>query len=171
MFPRQGTGVGQWGRALLCALLPLAVMAAETPAWHLTVTGPNQTRLVQIDLPDDGRWCLVWNHSVQGFTVEDCFRVEQGRLLLDSSHQPDFAAGLGHTPGRGQMTSDDQHGYRIIDMQVPMPDNQLWLRIGAKRVDHRILTDTQEVSLSELAAGERVQIQLTAAVENGSTHP
>lgn len=165
MTPRMRVGALRWGRALLCALLPLSPAADEPRTWHLTVTDPDRNRLVRIDLPAEGRWCLVWNHSVQGFTVEDCFRVDRGQLILDSSHQPDFAAGLGHTPGRGRMESDAQHGYRIIDMQVPIPNNQLLLRVGAESVNHRIDTGSRLVSLSQLAAGQRVTIRLAAAAD------
>lgn len=152
-------------------LLPTAALGGEEPAWQLSVIGPNQTRLVQIELTAPAHWCLVWNHSVQGFAVSDCFRVEQGRLFLDSSHQPDFAAGLGHTPGRGTLQSDDRQGYRIVDMQVPIPNNQFWLRVGATTVDHRIEAGSRLISLSQLAAGKRVQIRLTAATNNGNTLP
>lgn len=114
-----------WTLPLLWVLLPTAVSAQGAAPWQLPVSDSNQTTLAEISLPGAGKWCLVWNHSVQGFPVTDCFQIEEGQLMLDSSHTPDFAAGLGYTSGRGTLTSDDKHGYRIVDMQVPIPNNHL----------------------------------------------
>ena len=61
----------------------------------------------------DTQWCLAWNHSVAGFTVRDCFALRGSVMVLDSSFQPDFAAGLGHFEGRGTMRTDPAGGYRI----------------------------------------------------------
>jgi hypothetical protein len=109
----------------------------------------------------------VWNHSVQGFPVVDCFRAEGGQLFLDSSQTPDFAAGLGHISGRGTLESDNQHGYRIVDMNVPITNNALRLRVGSDSVNHRIKVDSHIVSLSRLAANKRVEIRLVAVGEQG----
>lgn len=155
-------------RLLLWGLLPTAVNAQVTAPWQLSVSGPSQTMLVEIDLPKAGRWCLVWNHSVQGFPVTDCFQMDEGQLMLDSSHTPDFAAGLGYTSGRGTLTSDDKHGYRIIDMQVPIPNNRLSLRVGAPSVNHRIEVGTRLISLSDLAADQLVEIRVRPAGDKGN---
>lgn len=147
--------------------LPLAASADSGSAWELAVTGQNQTPLTRISLQAGGRWCLIWNHSVQGFAVIDCFRVEGDQLTLDSSQTPDFAAGLGHIPGRGTLTSDDRHGYRIVDMNVPISQNTLRLRVGSESVNHRIRVDSHTVSLSRLAANERVEIRLEPVSQTG----
>ncbi|MCL7943608.1 DUF1850 domain-containing protein [Marinobacter sp. ATCH36] len=138
------------------------------PAWQLSVSDANQTSLAEISLPEGGRWCLVWNHSVQGFPVTDCFQMQDGQLMLDSSHTPDFAAGLGHTEGRGTLESDDEHGYRIVEMQVPISGNHLWLRVGALSVNHRIRAGSQVVSLSRLAADTLVEIRVQPAGDTGN---
>ncbi|MDX1800637.1 MAG: DUF1850 domain-containing protein [Marinobacter sp.] len=160
---------------LICSLVCLlswtcaSMAAGQAPAsdWQLTVTGPDQTRLARIALPATGRWCLIWNHSVQGFEVTDCFRVVDGQLELDSTHTPDFAAGLGYIRGRGVLESDTHHGYRIVDMDVPIPDNTLRLRVGSAAVNHRIRAGSQTVSLSRLAAHKLVAIQLTHPAHEG----
>lgn len=147
--------------------LPVAALAEDHVAWELTVTDSDQSLLTRISLEASGRWCLVWNHSVQGFPVIDCFRVEGGQLMLESSRMPDFAAGLGYTAGRGILESDNQHGYRIVAMNVPISENTLRLRVGSDSVNHRIKVGSRMVSLTHLAADERVDIRLTSASDKG----
>lgn len=150
------------------AVLPMTALAGNSQAWELVVTGRDQATMARISLKASGQWCLIWNHSVQGFPVVDCFRVEDRTLILDSSQTPDFAAGLGHTVGRGTLTSDNQHGYRIVDMDVPIPDNTLRLRVGSLSVNHRIRVDSRTVSLSGLAANQSVDIRLTPVGDQGT---
>lgn len=151
---------------LLGSVLGLAGCARVAPSvpevspWRLEVRTSDHELLTQITLPPDGSWCMAWHHSVAGFLVQDCYGVAAGALRLESSHQPDFAAGLGYTEGRGRLESDGDGGYRIVDINEPVPGNAYWLRVGAMSVNHRIVWDTQEVSLSALAAGERVEIRL-----------
>lgn len=155
-------GILPWG------IFPLAATAESGAAWELVVTDRDQMPLTRISLPAGGHWCLVWNHSVQGFAVIDCFRVTGERLTLDSSQTPDFAAGLGYIAGRGTLESDDRHGYRIVEMNVPIAQNTLRLRVGSESVNHRIRVDSHTVSLSQLAADQPVSIRLTPAGEQGT---
>ncbi|MEX2365140.1 MAG: hypothetical protein WD601_00945, partial [Pseudohongiellaceae bacterium] len=76
------------GRAL-AAVLALSFLPANAASWQLDILDQSGQALTQIELPDDGAWCMIWNHSVAGFPVEDCYKVRNGQLLLDSSHQPD----------------------------------------------------------------------------------
>jgi hypothetical protein len=106
------------------------------------------------------RWCLLWNHSVAGFTVRDCFAWRPPQLVLIDSHQPDFAAGLGHVAGRGVQRSDGMGGYLIENIDQPIDGNRLRLRVGSRRVDHRIeLGDTLH-SLSAVHAGRSVELRV-----------
>lgn len=143
---------------LLLLLLPSISLAS--PAYYLQVMTGDQQELLSFPLNEQENWCLVWNHSVAGFAVEDCFSVVAGQWLLNSSHQPDFAAGLGHTLGRGKQISDGQGGYLIQDMAVVMPNNQLVLRVGSLAVNHRFTYRQKIISLSELVAGERITLRL-----------
>lgn len=82
--------------------------------------------------------------------------------MLERSHQPDFAAGLGHIPGRGVQVSDGEGGYWIEDIDEPVPGNRYLLRVGSKDVNHRIVWHDKVTSLSASVAGERVTIQLSS---------
>ncbi|NLC21585.1 MAG: DUF1850 domain-containing protein [Halomonadaceae bacterium] len=163
------------GRTRLSALLFCIVF---TGAWllnsaraesisdaQLVVTSDNGAILAQIAMPEGARWCLGWNHSVRHFTVLDCYRHRAGNMELERSHQPDFAAGLGYTEGRGELASDGQGGYWIENINEPVPGNHYVLRVGSRQVDHRLLWQRDgkacRLSLSERAAGERVTLQLT----------
>ena len=127
---------------------------------------PGKQRLISIPMPQGAQWCVKWNHSVAQFVVLDCYRNVAGQMVLERSHQPDFAAGLGHVLGRGIQVSDGEGGYWIKGMDEPVPGNRYALRVGAMRVNHRLVWPAQapveSFSISEQAAGERVIIQLQA---------
>lgn len=114
-------------------------------------------------------WCIHWNHSVAGFLVRDCYRVNAGRMMLERSHQPDFAAGLGHIPGRGEMTDAGDGGYWIENINELIADNCLRMRLGSAAVDHRIVLEGTTHSLSSIAPRERVHIILRQAEPEGET--
>nr|WP_299246034.1 DUF1850 domain-containing protein [uncultured Halomonas sp.] len=145
---------------LLVAWLVSICGAAANESARLQVVSSSNTRLVDIPLQPGERWCLVWNHSVTGIRVADCYRYRQGRMVLERSHQPDFAAGLGHIPGRGVQTSDGEGGYWIEHIDEPVPGNGYLLRVGSMAVNHRLTHAGNVTSLSALAAGERVMIRL-----------
>ncbi len=116
--------------------------------------------LVQHPLAADERWCIAWNHSVTQIPIRDCYVHRDGAMVLERSHQPDFAAGLGHVPGRGRQESDGQGGYWIEDILEPVPGDAYLLRVGSPAVDHRVLLEDGEFSLSRLVPGELVMIRL-----------
>lgn len=128
---------------------------------RLDVVNRDGTVLASLSMNNDDTWCLLWNHSVAGFTVSDCFVVSHNGLLLYSSHQPDFAAGLGHLEGRGKLASDGHGGYLITDINEPVPNNALVLRAGSMAVNHRVLYKGKETSLSQMAAGQQITLRLS----------
>ncbi len=145
----------------LCALL-LSFFATLAQADSLTATQVDTgTVLAVFDVPEGAGWCILWHHSVQGFEVSDCYENREGVMVLVRAHLPDFAAGLGHIPGRGTQVSDGQGGYWIEDIDEPVPDNAYILRPGAGFVDHRIRANGIVVSLSAVAPRARVRIALT----------
>lgn len=143
--------------AALCLWLAMPLQAQGKPpepgkssgGWWLQVIGPDNTLLVSLPVIDGAGWCLAWNHSVEGFTVHDCYRNLAGQMLLERSHLPDFAAGLDHIPGRGRQLSDGQGGYWIEDINEPVLGNRYRLRVGSDKVNHRLVSHGQP-TLSEL---------------------
>lgn len=144
--------------------------------WLLCWTGFAQAEPVVLEVADsagavsqrfvlaDGQaWCLLWNHSVAGFTVRDCFAWRAPQLLLTHSHQPDFAAGLGHIEGRGVQRSDGAGGYLIDGIDQPLAGNRLPLRVGSQAVNHRIEIDGGVHSLSAAHAGQRIELRVAPA--------
>ncbi|WP_409525764.1 DUF1850 domain-containing protein [Nitrincola sp. MINF-07-Sa-05] len=153
--------------ALSALLLGTATAAADCATQHLEARRSDQSMLAHVPLPDK-RWCMYWHHSVAGFLVQDCYKTDKGELLLYSSHQPDFAAGLGHFPGRGVQRSDPRGGYLIEEINEPVPDNNYWIRIGSNKVNHRIVTADADFNLSAVAAGELVNIRLVTSQTQGT---
>ena len=152
MISRNGGG--------LAALLLLSTLTAASAA-DLVATREDGTEIARLAVPDGAGWCVLWNHSVQGFPVMDCYENRGGHMVLVRSRQPDFAAGLGHIPGRGRQVSDGEGGYWILDIDEPVPGDAYVLRPGAGPVDHRLQVGDTIVSLSAAAARQRVRIELT----------
>ena len=88
----------------------------------LTATLSDGTEIARLPVPEGGEWCVLWRHSVQGFEVADCYENRGGRMVLMRSHQPDFAAGLGHIPGRGRQASDGDGGYWTMKRRSNVTD-------------------------------------------------
>ena len=143
------------GGGLIALLLPSAGWAGTLVAQ--VVGGAEIARLT---VPDGTGWCVLWRHSVQGFEVRDCYENRGGRMVLVRSHQPDFAAGLDHIPGRGRVVSDGSGGYWILDIDEPVPGDAYILRPGRGPVDHRLEAGGRTVSLSGAAPRARVRIAL-----------
>jgi hypothetical protein len=148
-----------WGR--LSAALILGLLT--TPVWAgqlvIGLVGSDEP-LARLTVPEGSRWSVLWNHSVQGFEVEDIYENRGGTVVLVRSHLPDFAAGLDHIPGRGRQVSDGMGGYWIEDLDEPVPGNAYVLRPGRPAVNHRLRTATDEISLTALAEHARVRIAL-----------
>lgn len=156
MSPKTGGG------RYLALLLPILFSSPTSAlAGQLVATRDDGSELVRLTVPEGTGWCVLWRHSVQGFEVADCYENRSGRMVLVNTHTADFAAGLGHIPGRGRQVSDGQGGYRILDIDEPVPGDAYVLRPGGPDVDHRLQVGDTIVSLSALAPRERVRIALT----------
>ena len=146
-------------------LLALLLTIAQADAGTLTATLEDGTEIARLPVPEGSGWCVIWRHSVAGFEVSDCYENRGGQMVLIRSRQPDFAAGLGHLVGRGRQISDGAGGYWIVDIDEPVPGDAYFLRPGGLAVDHRLRTDTQEVSLSATARRKRVRVELNSATK------
>lgn len=139
----------------------LVVLPTPTIAETLTATRLGDgVEIARFDVPRGSGWCVLWRHSVEGFEVSDCYENRDGRMVLVWSHLPDFAAGLGHIPGRGEQVSDGAGGYLILNINEPVPQDAYILRPGLGSVDHRLQVGDEIISLSAVAPRERVQIAL-----------
>ncbi len=141
----------------------VALLVTPVPASGETLIATrldDGTELARFSVPAGTGWCVLWHHSVKGFEVSDCYENREGRMVLVRSHLPDFAAGLGHIPGRGEQVSDGAGGYFILDMDEPVPGDAYILRPGLGPVDHRLQVGEHIVSLSAVAARARVRIAL-----------
>ena len=151
---------GGWLVILLSLLTPITAFAdVQTDA--LVVTHEDGSQIARFVVPEGAGWCVLWNHSVKGFEVSDCYENRDGHMVLVFSHLPDFAAGLDHIPGRGRQVTDGQGGYFILDLDEPVPGDAYILRPGLGHVDHRLQVGDTVVSLSAAAPRERVRIALT----------
>nr|WP_183386074.1 DUF1850 domain-containing protein [Halomonas organivorans] len=139
-----------WLALVLGALSMVPPALADCPSHELRVRDAEGQLLVRLPMPQGDGWCLAWNHSVEGFTVHDCYRNVEGHMVLQRSHLPDFAAGLDHIPGRGRQVSDGQGGYWIEALDEPVPGDAYRLRVGAMRVDHRLVSRRDGTSLATL---------------------
>ncbi|WP_246472852.1 DUF1850 domain-containing protein [Pelagibacterium limicola] len=155
-------------RAGIVLALSSTLMLADEPG-SLAMLDTEGKELLTFPVKDGDRWCLHWNHSVAGFLVRDCFMAVDGRMMLERSHQPDIAAGLGHIPGRGTMTSAPEGGYWIETINEFVPGNCLRLRVGSMAVNHRLIIGSHEESLSEIAARQPVRIVLRPVGAEGES--
>lgn len=150
--------------ALALALaLALAGPAAAGPLVCVLVVESGGAALARLPLGAGGLFCLHWRHSVTGGPVADCFGVApNGGLMLAVSFLHDYAAGLGDIPGRGRVEAAPGGGYRIVEINEPLPGGVLRLRVGAARVGHRLTSAAGALDLSALAPGQRVTLRLAA---------
>jgi hypothetical protein len=142
------------GAALSLGLAAGAALAGGNPGF--AVIGPGGTEVARLDAD---AFCLHWAHSVTGGAVADCFEVRAGTLVLTRSYLHDFAAGLGHLPGRGTQRAAKGGGYWIEGIDEPVPGNTLVLRVGAPRVGHTLVAGDTTINLSARAAGQRVLLR------------
>lgn len=149
---------GRLCAALICLTLGPTIGTAE----QLLVQNVDEAApLAALTIHVGERWSVLWNHSVDGYEVEDIYENRDGRMVLVRSHLPDFGTGLDHMPGRGRQVSDGRGGYWIEDLNEPVPGNAYVLRPGRANVNHRLRTAHAEVSLSALGAHQRLRIALT----------
>lgn len=155
--------------ALLGLIVSAALAASPAAAGGavIRVTDAREAVIFERPVARAETWCLVWNHSVTGIEVSDCFRQDSGRLILARSHQPDFAAGLGDIPGRGRVVSDGEGGYWIEDIDMALAGDRLPLRLGGPSVDHRLRIGGMEYSLVASMPGERVILELDFEADAG----
>ncbi len=153
------------GAAAACAAAALLLTAPAASAGPmLEVLGSADEVLARLPLVRDGAFCLAWRHSVTGGAVADCFAVGAGgTLTLERSFLHDFAAGLGHLPGRGRQRAAEGGGYWIEGIGERLAGDRVVLRVGPPAVGHALTAGDRRIDLSALAAGRRVTLMPVAA--------
>ena len=147
-------------RVALAHLIALLLLGSGSASPSLRVVGEDGSVLIDISLVHDSAWTVLWNHSVTGNLIRDHYLYSGGQVVLTATQTPAFDAGLGHIPGRGRLETDTNGGYRIVDINEPVQGNSYLMRVGSMRVNHRIVHAGNTYSLSDLAAGQRVRIEV-----------
>ncbi len=84
-------------------------------------------------------------------------------MLLTDTLTPQLdVAGLGHTPGRGELRDDGAGGYWIAEIDEPIVGNAYWIRIGSEAAPTRIAHGEREFDLSIAHASVRARIEVIA---------
>ena len=117
--------------------------------------------IVRIPLRDDPTWEVRWRHSVAGIVVRDIFAWRDGQMLLTDTLTPQLdVAGLGHTPGRGELFDDGDGGYWIAGIDEPIRGNAYWIRIGSERAPTALVHGDRTYELSVAHASVRARIEV-----------
>jgi hypothetical protein len=117
--------------------------------------------VVRIALRDDPTWEVRWQHSVAGILVRDVFAWRDGQMLLTDTLTPQLdVAGLGHTPGRGELRDDGAGGYWIAGIDEPIRGNAYWIRIGSERAPTELVHGGRRYELSVAHPSVRARIEV-----------
>ena len=152
------------GAAFVLLGISAALMAYEAlfrPGPELLVVSADGDEVARISLRTDPTWEVRWVHSVAGIAVRDIFAWRDGHMLLTDSLTPRLdVAGLGHTPGRGELRDDGEGGHWIAGIDEPVPGGRYWLRVGSEAAPTVLVHGSREYDLTREHAGERVLLQV-----------
>ena len=101
---------------------------------------------------------LTWVHSVSAIPVREVFRVADGALWLEETHNPWFAAGLGEIAGRGRTVAEAGHAVAIVDIHERAEG--MALRIGSPEIHHTVRVSDRSCDLSRLAPRRRAVFEV-----------
>jgi hypothetical protein len=146
----------------------LGILAALTAygAWlrpgpELVVSTSAGAEVLRLPLRGDPTWEVRWVHSVTAIVVRDIYAWRDGRMLLTDSLTPQLdVAGLGHTPGRGELRDDGEGGFWIAGIDEPVPGNGYWLRVGGADAPLTLVHGARAYDLTRTHAGERLRIEV-----------
>lgn len=152
------------GVAFVVLGVSAALMAYEAlfrPGPELVVRTEAGAEVVRLPLRTDPTWEVRWTHSVAGIVVRDIFAWRDGRMLLTDTLTPQLdVAGLGHTPGRGELRDDGDGGHWIAAIDEPVAGGAYWLRVGSERAPTVLVHGAREVDLTATHAGERLRLEV-----------
>jgi hypothetical protein len=118
--------------------------------------------LLRAPLGDDPTWEVVWLHSVARVWVRDAFAWRDGRMLLTDQRTPHLdIAGLGHTPGRGELRDDGAGGHWIAGIDQRLADDVHRFVIGSGHAPTTLRHAGRTYDLSADHPGVRARIEVS----------
>lgn len=124
-------------------------------------------------LPAGQDFCIRFIHSVAKSPVEEWFKVQGGKILLDRTVYQDFGAGLPHEASTGQHMAFDDGVVTISGYNMPLPE--LTVRVG-RVAEHILLLEQDEAPQTPLRGKARTvravppdQDERQENARNGST--
>jgi hypothetical protein len=119
--------------------------------------------IVDVPLAEDHTWELIWTHSVAQVPVRDSFAWRRSMMWLTDHRTPYLdIAGLGHTPGRGEIRDDGEGGTWIADIDLRLADDVHRFIIGSALAPTTLLHAGRAHDLSASHPGVRARIEVIA---------
>jgi len=148
----------------LCALLAfqLSVRASGEGEPWLRVIVAEGVVVLALSLAEDPNWTLAWPHSVTGTPVSDTFRWDAGRMWFTEHRTLHLdIAGLGFTPGRGELRDDGEGGFVIAHIDEPVAGNVHRIIIGSSLAPTTLWHAGIPYPLSIRHAGVRARLEVS----------
>lgn len=136
---------------------------ADRAAARLRVVTAADEVIVDVPLAEDGTWELLWTHSVAQVVVRDSFAWRRSMMWLTDHRTPYLdIAGLGHTPGRGELRDDGAGGSWIADIDLRLAGDVHRFIIGSALAPTTLLHAGRAHDLSASHPGVRARIEVIA---------
>jgi hypothetical protein len=142
-------------------VLPGRLVNTGPPPAILRVVTKGGDEILRVPLEQGPTWEIHWQHSVANILVRDRFTWRDGRMLLTDTLTPLLdVAGLGHTPGRGELRDDGNGGAWIAAIDEAIPGNAYWIRIGSARAPTTLVYAERSYPLSIDYPNVRARIEV-----------
>jgi hypothetical protein len=142
----------------LALLLPAALACGPSPVLRVVADGGEV--ILRVAIPEL-RWELHWRHSVSGVWLRDLFAWRDGAVVLTDAYAPNLdLAGMGHTPGRGELRFSPEGGYHIANIGEVI--SGVYFRLGSSLAPTVLVVQGRRYQLSELYPGGRVRFEVPA---------
>lgn len=137
--------------------------SAGRAAARLRVVTAAEEVIVDVPLSEDATWELVWTHSVAQVPVRDSFAWRESMMWLTDHRTPYLdIAGLGHTPGRGELRDDGEGGHWIAGIDLRLAGDVHRFIIGSALAPTTLLHAGRVHDLSASHPGVRARIEVIA---------
>ena len=128
---------------------------------RLRVVTAAEEVLVDVPLAENGTWELLWTHSVARVPVRDSFAWRTNMMWLTDHRTPYLdIAGLGHTPGVGELRDDGAGGYWIANIDLRLAGDVHRFVIGSAFAPTTLLHAGRVHDLSASHPGVRARIEV-----------